>query len=68
MAEKFPEIDKYILNNPNKAYSDILEELFVEETAKYLSGLSSKINTLDSEVLYELHYNIKRLLDSILMG
>lgn len=68
MAEKFPEIDKYILNNPNKAYSDVLEELFVEETAKYLSGLSSKVNTLDSEVIYELHYNIKRLLDSVLMG
>lgn len=68
MAEKFPGINKYVLNNPNKAYSDVLEELFVEETAKYLSGLSSKINMLDSEVLYELHYNIKRLLDSILMG
>ena len=68
MAEQFPGLESYKLNNPNKVYSDVLEELFVEETSKYLSGLGSQLNMLDNNVLYELHYNIKRLLDSALMG
>lgn len=68
MAEQFPEVGKYVMNHPNKAYGDILEELFVRETAKYLSGMGSQLNFLDSNILYELHYNIKRLLDSVLMG
>lgn len=68
MSEKFPNLESYKLNNPNKTYSDILEELFVEETAKYLSGLSSQINKLDPNIIYEINYNIKRLLDSVLMG
>lgn len=68
LAENFPGVGKYILNNPNKAYSDVLEELFVEETAKYLSGKGSQLNFLDKNILYEVHYNIKRLLDSVLMG
>lgn len=68
MSEQFPGVGKYVMNNPNKAYSDVLEELFVEETAKYLSGMGSQLNFLDPNILYELHYNIKRLLDSVLMG
>jgi hypothetical protein len=68
IAESFPGLQKFISNNPNRAYSDILEEFFVEETAKYLAGVGSQINMLDNNVKYELHYNIKRLLDSALMG
>lgn len=68
IAESFPGLQKFISNNPNRAYSDILEEFFVEEIAKYLAGVGSQINMLDNNVKYELHYNIKRLLDSALMG
>lgn len=67
-AESFPRLYNMILNNPNRAYSDILEEAFVQETGRYLAGLSSQLNLLDKNVLYELHYNFKRLLDSVLMG
>lgn len=68
LAESFPNNSEILRNNPNRAYSDLMEEAFVEEVAKYLSGKSSQINKLDSKILFELHYNIKRLLDSVLMG
>ena len=68
MAESFPGLQKFMRNYPNRTYSDILEEFFVEETAKYLAGVGSQINLLDNNIKYELHYNIKRLLDSALMG
>lgn len=67
-AESFPNLHNVIANNPNRAYSDILEEAFVQETGRYLAGLGSQLNLLDKSVLYELHYNFKRLLDSVLMG
>ncbi len=68
IAEQFDNLPSLIENNPNRIYYDILEESFVEEVSKYLIGMSSKINTLDSKIAHELHYNIKRLLDSVLMG
>ena len=36
--------------------------------SRYLSGLPSELDYLDDKIKYELHYNIKRLLDSALMG
>lgn len=51
-----------------RAESDIMEEVFVEEVAKYLSGMPSAINGLPAKVQYELNYGIKRLMDSVLMG
>jgi hypothetical protein len=47
---------------------DAMEEIFVEEVGKYLAGLDNDISSLPSEIQYELHYNIKRLLDTVLMG
>lgn len=48
--------------------NDILEEAFVTEMAKYLAGEKSIIEQLPQNVIYELHYNMKRLLDSVFMG
>lgn len=67
-AYKFPSFKLMTEQYPNKTRLDVLEEIFVSETAKYLSGMSSQLNLLDEAVLYEIHYNIKRLLDSVLMG
>jgi hypothetical protein len=41
LAESFPNNSEILRNNPNRAYSDLMEEAFVEEVAKYLSGKSS---------------------------
>lgn len=53
---------------PNRSQMDVLEELFVEEYSKYLSGLPSYLNNLDQETLYQLNYEVSRTLDTILMG
>lgn len=68
MAEQFPNIEQMAMSYPNKTLHDVYEELFVQETSRYLAGMSSELDVLDNKIKYELHYNIKRLLDSALMG
>ena len=68
VAESFPGIERLIHENPNRVYTDILEEAFVQETSRYLAGMLSEVGLLPKDILYELHYNFKRLLDSALMG
>ena len=68
MADRFPNFQQLVLENPNKTQLDVYEEVFVQEMSRYLSGLPSELDYLDDKIKYELHYNIKRLLDSALMG
>lgn len=68
LSESFPSLYDIKRNNPNRAYSDILEETFVQEVASYLAGRRSVIHKLDNTIKYEIHYNLLRLLDSVLMG
>ena len=63
-----PNIQELAAAYPNRTQSDVLEEVFVEEFSKHLMGIDSYIANLDSDVLYQIHYNITRTLDSILMG
>ena len=51
-----------------RSRNDINEEIFITELAKYFSGLPSELINLDQKVMHELTYNIKRTLDTILMG
>ena len=53
---------------PGRSRNDINEEIFITELAKYFSGLPSELINLDQKAMYELTYNIKRTLDTILMG
>ena len=53
---------------PNRTQSDLNEEVFVTELAKYLTGQRSALDNIDNKVKYEIFYNTNRLLDSILMG
>lgn len=48
--------------------NDINEEIFVTEVAQNLVGLSDSLNGLDEATRYEINYNIKRMLDTVLMG
>lgn len=50
----------------DRTQNDINEELFVSELSKYLTGQKSEISKLNN--LYDLTYNVKRVLDTILMG
>ena len=67
-AQNFPTFNQFMEQNPNRAINDNMEELFVTEMSKYLAGESSIIEQLDEHVINELHYNMKRLLDTALMG
>ena len=53
---------------PNRTMSDINEEAFITELAKYLTNQSNALSNLDQKTQYEIFYNINRTLDSILMG
>lgn len=53
---------------PNRTQSDINEEIFITELAYYFAGLPSQLTNLDQRTIHELTYNIKRTLDTILMG
>lgn len=67
-AQNFPLFKQFIEQNPNRTMNDNMEELFVTEMSKYLAGEASVIEQLDEPVINELHYNMKRLLDTVLMG
>ena len=68
IADQFESFNNIARNYPNRTQSDVYEEVFVHEVAKYLANLPSAITKLDQKIQYELNYNIKRLLDSVLMG
>lgn len=53
---------------PHRGQSDVDEEVFVQEYARYLSGLQSDFSKLDPEILYQLDYEVSRTLDTILNG
>lgn len=53
---------------PYRGQSDVDEEVFVQEYAKYLSGLKSEFQQLDPEIRYQLDYEMSRTLDTILNG
>lgn len=52
----------------NRSRNDINEEIFITELAQYLAGMPSELQKLNEKQTYELTYNIKRTLDSVLMG
>lgn len=47
---------------------DRAEEVLVEEVSKYLIGADSSLDHLDATMQYELDYNLRRLLDTMLNG
>lgn len=51
-----------------RSHSDVLEETFVSQYAKYLTNQDSIISQLPEQVLNDINYNIRRALDSVLMG
>ncbi len=68
IAEQFTGYDQLIKTFHNRTRSDINEELFVTEFARYMTGNSSILSQLDERVMHDISYNIHRLLDSVLMG
>ena len=67
-VEQLPNFESIAMQYPNRTKMDLLEEVFVEEFSKYLSGVDNAMSNLDPDTLYQLSYNITRTLDTILMG
>lgn len=67
-AMNFPNYNRLAQDYYNKSQNDLNEEIFVSEAAKYFAGQKSNLSNMSNKVRYELEYNMKRLLDTILMG
>lgn len=67
-AEQFSNYKKALSYFKDRTRQDINEELFIQEFAKYITGNPSQIQNLNEKDLYEINYNINRVLDSMLMG
>ena len=52
----------------SRTMDDILEEIFVEELSKYVTGQKSLFDSLQKDVLSKILYNIKRDIDTIIDG
>ena len=68
LSEQFPNYNKLAREFSGRTRNDINEEIFVQEVSRYLVGLPSNISNIESKLQYEITYNIKRVLDTILMG
>lgn len=67
-VEQFKGYNEMIQRYPNRTRSDINEEIFVEEVSRYIAGKPSMIDSLPEKFKHEIEYNVKRTLDSSLMG
>ena len=68
ISEQLPMYNELSKNYQGRTRSDLNEEIFVTEFAIFISGKQSIIEQLPEFIQEEILYNIKRLLDSMLMG
>ena len=68
-VQNLPNIDERINQyTGTRTMDDILEEIFVEELAKFVTGQSSLFDSLQKDVISQILYNIKRDIDTIIDG
>lgn len=67
-TEQLPNFNLLAKEFPNRTMSDIQEEIFVNETAKYITKQPSLLDSIDNSIVNNLLYYITRDIDSILMG
>lgn len=68
VVEMLPDYGERVKLFPARTRSDVNEEIFVTELSKFIANQSSAIQDLPEYVQDEILYNVKRLLDSMLMG
>lgn len=68
VIEQLPNYSELIKQYPNRVKSDVNEEIFVTEFSKFITNQTSYIQELPEFIQDEILYNMKRLLDSMLMG
>lgn len=69
MAESLGNLNYISKNYAGRTYTDILEEAFIAEYAKYVVGKEKNlIESLPIEIISKIDYHVKRNLDSFLNG
>ncbi len=68
ISEQLPNYLELVKNYQARTKSDINEEIFVTEFAKFISNKRSIIQELPEYIQENILYNVKRMLDSMLMG
>ncbi len=68
IVEMLPDYGERVKLFPSRTRSDVNEEIFVTELAKFIANQNSAIQELPEYIQEEILYNVKRLLDSMLMG
>lgn len=68
MSESFPSYTSLAEEYNGRSRNDINEEIFVTEVAKLFTGRPSNLSNLSGNIIHEITYNVKRVLDTILMG
>lgn len=64
-VQKLPEFNFLLKQFPNRTINDVSEEILVDQVSKLLT---SKESILKDESLYDIFYEIRRNLDTLLMG
>ena len=67
-TEQLPNFEILAQEFPGRTMSDIQEEIFVNELAKYITGQSSMFDNIEQPIINTIMYNIKRDIDSIVFG
>jgi len=67
-VSKFNSIKRLAEFYPNRTQTDLLEEVFVTEMANLLTGKPSELNGLSKKEISTIMYEIRRNLDTMLMG
>lgn len=67
-VEELPNYGSLLSDFRGRTRNDANEEIFISEISKNLTGQNSEFDQLGQKELYEIQYNVRRVLDSILMG
>lgn len=65
ITQKLPEFNSYLSQYPNRTLNDLTEEILIENISKLLT---SKDHKIPKEYMHDIFYEIKRNLDTLLMG
>lgn len=60
--------DRISVFEGSRTMNDILEEIFVEELSKFVTGQSSLFDNLQKDIVSQVLYNVKRDIDTIIDG
>ena len=69
IVSSLPNIEERIaLFGGSRTMNDILEEIFVEELSKFVTGQNSLFDNLQKDIISQVLYNIKRDIDTVIDG